>query len=228
MREKRYPNDYPSVTEVLSEIRKAGLEYWYKMHTKKFCDIESAKGKEIGTQLHKVLEEYTKTGKAEIKTEYALEVQNAFRSFKMFSRDYHPIEYLKNEIRITSESLKLNGTVDAFAKRGEGITILDWKTSNCKGKAKPLYYTEHALQVSAYYKMAMDMFQDTEQFISGAIVVVMAKDKTAYNVLRLDAHGLERGWEAFSHLYEYIKTKKSLEAIIKETNIQGGSRVIRN
>ena len=65
-----YDNDYPSVTTILSVLRKIGLEMWFKFNTIKFINDATAKGKLIGTQTHEAIEHYINTGEAKIETEW--------------------------------------------------------------------------------------------------------------------------------------------------------------
>ena len=68
---------YPSVTAVLNVLRKPALEWWFKNNTAEFCDAESNKGKEIGSLVHKIIQQHIENEEIEFETEYPDEVKNA-------------------------------------------------------------------------------------------------------------------------------------------------------
>ena len=68
--------DLPHVTHVLSILRKLGLEAWFRRNTKKFCDAESKRSKEIGTLVHEVIQKHIEKEKISFETEYPQEVKN--------------------------------------------------------------------------------------------------------------------------------------------------------
>lgn len=179
MAKRDFDNSYPSVTTILGVLRKIGLEMWFKHNTAKFCDEKSNKGKLIGTQIHEAIQSYIETGKAKSETEYAEEVGNALKSFMAFRKDYQEIILQRAEMALTSENYKFNGIVDCLA----GDKILDWKTGECKNKEFPVIYDEYKYQVSAYVHLYNEVNNAT---IQEAIIVVVAKDKVAYDTCRLN------------------------------------------
>lgn len=182
MAKRDYQNCYPSVTQVLDVLRKAGLENWFKYTPIKEINAKSEKGKLIGTQIHEAIDLYIVSGKTKIETEYAEEVTYALKSFMLFRKE-HPEIILKNaEMALTSEKYKFNGTLDCEASRETAPIILDWKTGEAKEKDKPTIYDEYKYQVSAYDYL----FQETKQIVPMAdIIICFAKDKIAYNLYEM-------------------------------------------
>lgn len=174
MAKRAYENKYPSVTQILGVLRKAGLEYWFKVNTLEFIERESSRGKEIGTQIHEVIQSYIETGEAKIDTQYAEEVTNALKSFMLFRKENPEIVLKKSEIALTSEKYKFNGTIDCV---GEGI-LIDWKTGQAKDKEKPSIYDEYKYQVAAYVYLWNEVNNSN---IEKAVIISVAKDKIAYN-----------------------------------------------
>jgi len=195
MASRDYQNDYPSVTQILGVLRKIGLEMWFKWNTAAFCDEKTKKGAEIGTQIHKGIEEYINTGALKIETEYTEEVTNAIKSFALFRKE-NPQYTLKNsEKQLLSQLHKCNGTLDCEATEGNEDIIFDWKTGECKKKDKPSLYNEMKYQVSAYV-----MFNDemTGKTTNKAAILILAKDKIAYNLYLMDRQEIENHFnEAF-------------------------------
>jgi hypothetical protein len=179
MAKRNYDNNYLSVTQVLDVLRKPGLEMWFKLNTIKEIKTQSAKGKEIGTQIHEAIHRYIETGETKVETAYAEEVGNALRSFMLFRKE-NPGIVLKNaEIAMTSESLQVNGTLDCLS---EGV-LLDWKTGQAKEKDKPAIYDEAKYQVAAYVFLYNEIF---DAKIRKAVIVAVAKDKVAYNLYAME------------------------------------------
>ncbi len=172
-------SDCPSVTQVLGVLRKIGLEVWFKNNTKEFCNEESRKGKEIGIQIHKAIQDHIEENKVKIETIYGEEVSNALNSFMQFKKDYPEIQLEKAELQLFSEQYKYNGTLDCLARVGKDVVLLDWKTSKCKEKTEPEIYPEYEYQVAAYV-MAHNEMHKTQ--IKRAYVLVLAKDKVAYRI----------------------------------------------
>jgi len=178
---RQYDNDYPSVTGVLEVLRKIGLEMWFKYNTPEFIKEESEKGKTIGTQIHEVIHAYIQGETASTITDYPDEVHNALKSFMQF-REENPLTKLTNsEIAMTSETYKLNGTLDCIGE-DNGLIILDWKTGKCKDEEKPKIYEEYLYQVSAYVKIYNEVFNSD---VKQALILSLAKDKVAFNTYRM-------------------------------------------
>jgi hypothetical protein len=192
---RAYENKYPSVTTILGVLRKPALEYWFKNNTIQFINRESAKGKSVGTDIHKAIENYVLTGEMKVETEYPDEVTNALNSFALFRKENRAIQLQWSEMALTSEEYKFNGTIDCIANIVEqavgethsGIRltpiILDWKTGQAKEKETPDIYDEYKYQVSAYVKLYNEV---QKQDIKEAIIVSVAKDKVAYNTYKLN------------------------------------------
>lgn len=181
---RAYENKYPSVTVVLGILRKIGLEMWFKYNTAKFCDEKSNRGKQIGTEIHEAIQSYIETGKAEIKTEYDVEVSNALKSFMAFRKSRPEIIPQKAEIALTSEKYKFNGTIDCLA----GDTMLDWKSAECKEETEPKIYDEWKYQVAAYVYLYNEV---NNANIEKAIIVAIGKDKVGFNTYSMDKQEID-------------------------------------
>lgn len=210
MAKRDYQNKYASVTSILGVLRKPALEWWFKVNTAQYCDEKSAKGKEIGTQIHNVIQSFIETGKAKIESEYAEEVSNALKSFMLFRKENPSIVMKKAEIALTSEQYKYNGTIDC---EGE-MMIIDWKTGEAKEKDKPSIYDEYLAQVSAYVYLWNEVNKTN---IEKAIIVVVAKDKIAYNLYSMDKVQIDLCFnEIFLPALKIYYGQKSLTQLKKE------------
>jgi CRISPR/Cas system-associated exonuclease Cas4 (RecB family) len=191
MAKRNYQNDYPSVTGILDVLRKIGLEWWFKVNTPQFIEEKSRKGKEIGTQIHEVIQSFIETGKAKVETQYAEEVSTALKSFMLFRKENPSIVMNKSEIALTSEQHKFNGTIDCMGNN----VLIDWKTGEAKKEEKPKIYDEYKYQVAAYVYLWNEVKKEN---IEKAIIVAVAKDKVAYNIHEMDRKEID---ECFNEVF---------------------------
>jgi hypothetical protein len=226
-----YKNKFPSVTTVLGCLRKPALEYWFKIHTAQECDAISNRAKEIGDSVHELIEKYIRKEEATVTTTHVAEVGNAIEAFKMFRKDYPNFKLDWAELQISDDVLELNGTIDCIGSDDDdNLIVLDWKTGECKDKETPAIYFEYLLQVAAYVKLyenhrtkkqaelaALSSLPSTSCFdkrIRAAYVLVLAKDKAAYNLRGIEFEYLETLWELFAHLLAFVKGRKVAEKFI--------------
>jgi hypothetical protein len=189
---RQYDNDFPSVTTVLAELRNIGLEMWFKYNTLQFTNAESAKGKLIGTQIHSAIENFIINNKLTVETEYEEEVVNALQSFVLFRKEHPEIELQMPELALTSLVHQFNGTIDIIGKQENVLLLGDWKSGKAKNKDKPDVYDSHIYQVSAYVHLYNEIKQAD---IKRAFIVVMAKDKFAYNLRWVEEEEIKESFE---------------------------------
>ena len=194
-KKRAYDNAYPSVTQVLDVLRKPGLEYWFKVNTPQYIEEKSARGKEIGTQIHQAIQDHIELREVKIETDYAVEVTNALKSFMLFKAEHPEILLHKSEMMLTHGVYKYNGTLDVRADMIDVPVIGDWKTGEAKLNDKPKVYDEHKTQLAAYIKAYNDVSK--ENIIRG-FIVVMAKDKIAYDYYVMEAAEID---EQFNEVF---------------------------
>lgn len=177
-RKREYDNDYPSMTQLLDQLRKIALEAWFKKNTLEFINAESAKGREIGTQMHEAIQVHIELNTLKVDTQYPNEITNALKSFMLFKKECPQIKLKKAEVKLTSEKFGLNGTLDCVADDGEEA-IADWKSGKCGDDIKPPIYDEYVYQVAGYTQLYNEV---NKTAIKKAYIIVFAKDKVAYNI----------------------------------------------
>jgi hypothetical protein len=243
---KAYDNDYPSVTQVLGVLRKPGLEMWYKHKTAAECDAISEKSRIIGSQFHELLKCVVEGKKAELTTEYEAELNNLINSFLKFRKERLEFELKWAEMQLTHKLFKYNGTMDCVANIVEPsgkrkLVIFDWKTGECKDRTRPSIYLEHLAQVSAYAYAYKEAHPEIFGLYDGKIkcyvecyVAVFAKDKVAYNLIRLDD---EMTYNCFTRIFlsaldiyrhaknvnDYIKKHEKLQKESIKAEKEGGN-----
>lgn len=203
---REYNNDYPSVTTILGELRNLGLEYWFKYNTIQFTNAESEKGKVIGKQIHEAIENYIINNQLKVDTEYEEEVIYALKSFVLFRTEHPEIELSMPELALTSELYKFNGTIDIIGNINKISLVGDWKTGKCKDKEKPDVYDSHIYQVSAYVNLYNEV---NKANINRAFIVVLAKDKIAYNLRWVEENEIKDSFsEVFLSALKILQYKK--------------------
>jgi CRISPR/Cas system-associated exonuclease Cas4 (RecB family) len=203
---RAYENDYPSVTQCLDQLRKIGLEYWFKVNTPEYIAKASQKGKDIGTSTHEAIENYINTGSLAVDTEYPTEVTTALNSFVMFRKDHPEIKLKQSELRLTSEVYKFNGTLDLMAEVDGVLMVGDWKTGEAKEADQPKIYDEYVYQVAAYVKLYNEV---NNANIDRAFIVSLAKDKVAYNIKFIEKEEIEGSFnEVFLSALKIVNYKK--------------------
>jgi hypothetical protein len=207
-----YDNDFPSVTQILDQLRKPALEMWFKKNTLEFINAESAKSREIGTLLHEAIQSNIELSEVKIETQYTEEIVNALKSFMEFKKDYPNMKLKRAEIQMTSVQNRCNGTLDCLGNDGEEV-VFDWKTGKCKDDIKPAIYDEYFIQVAAYVAFYNEL---NHADISKAYILVLAKDKVSYNIEPITKPQLQIGFEIFLNLLDIFKNKKLLTALRKE------------
>jgi hypothetical protein len=221
-KKRDYNNDFLSVTEVLSKLRKVGLEMWYKNNSSYECDRISKKSKEIGSQLHSLLENFIVYGSGEtsINSSFQEEISNALNGFIAFKNEHPCIKLKWAELQLSNDILKLNGTIDCIGEENDNLVLIDWKTGECKNKALPPIYPEYILQVAAYAALYnLDKNQQMPvsfSIIKKAYIVVLSKDKPFYNILELDETILKAAFKAFNCVLQYCYSQKELNFLLKE------------
>ena len=208
---RAYENDYPSVTTVLGVLRNIPLEWWFKSNTLEYINRESGKGRTIGTDIHKSLENYILTGQATVDTQYPDEVTTALHSFIKFRKERMDIELTWSEQALTHPRYFYNGTIDCIGKIDGNIIVLDWKSSKCSDKDKPDIYDSYKTQVAAYVSLYnynqvtkedagtnWCMAENNRKIVEKAIIVSIAKDKVAYNLYEMN---LEEIKDCFNEVF---------------------------
>ena len=209
MAKRNYDNDYPSVTQILGVLRKAGLEAWFKYNSITQINKESEEGKLIGQQIHDAIQQHIEQEEVKVETQYGEQVMNALNGFMLFKKEHPEIKLKKAEMPLTSEKYGYNGTLDCIGKIGEALILLDWKTGKAKEKDTPPIYDEYRYQTSAYAKA----FNETQEGqVEKVFILALAKDKVAYNFEELPMTDIDVMFEqvflpALS-IYNYERRKK--------------------
>lgn len=150
---------------------------------------------EFGSVMHEFMETYVNTGKfIDVKSHPYASTDICKQSMMKFIQDWGitPEMTLKAECLIWSSVYGYAGCIDYIANPGNGIFILDWKTSN---HLSDRYY----LQTVAYWVALEERFKEwgIDEKVSGVFIIRFAKDKPFYEYLSFDSKMKEKYFSVF-------------------------------
>lgn len=221
-----YKNNYKSVTEVLGLLRKPALEYWFKNNSLQFIQEESAKGRQIGTQVHDLIEQYISGKTPELNTIYETEVRNVAEGFVKLLKEHPDWKFKASEVSITNVDYRINGTIDAIVECGENRFVADWKTGKAKDKDAPEVYTEYVMQASAYdwlfNENLLKLGSNPINFLNHPPVIIsLAKDKVGYAMREVGRSEMIMARDAFKSLLFFSQKYEKFLDKFKITQREG-------
>lgn len=145
-------NKYPSVTTVLSEYSRKGIQEWRRRVGEETANKISRTASTRGTAFHKLCEHYLDNKTVELATPLMAE---RFKAFTPLLDQINKIH--TQELRMYSDHLRMAGTVDCIAEFEGRLSVIDFKTSS-KPKDKD-YIENYFMQCSAYSIMYEELFK---------------------------------------------------------------------
>lgn len=163
---------YPSVTTVIADHNKAGLDKWRARVGEKEANKISNKASTRGTSVHKALETL-------LRNEDTSELVMMPQSKILYVRLKHELQAHLREVHaietpLFSHELRLAGTTDLVGLYDDTLSIVDFKTS-LKPKRKE-WVTGYFMQGVAY----SHMFEEMTGKIVNQIVVLIGVDNQNY------------------------------------------------
>ncbi len=144
---------YPRVTKIVTIKAKPALYYYYgEAKSYKAAQEATERSAEEGTLLHEAVEGLLLGKNPEIPPEIAPAVKS-FQEF--FARNNIHVTPDLVERRIVNYDHRYAGTVDAIARIGGKLGVLDIKTSQA-------IYRDYSLQTSAYMDALKNQYEDLE------------------------------------------------------------------
>lgn len=142
-------NKYPSVTTVLKEHSREGIEKWQKKVGMKEANRVSKKASIRGDSVHKSLEKYLRNDDIS-KLSLMPEAKSVFNRMKKVV-DLRMTEIHALETPLFSHTLRLAGTTDCVGLYDNYLSIVDYKTSLRPKKLK--WVAGYFMQGVAYAHM---------------------------------------------------------------------------
>lgn len=159
-------NRYPSITTVLSEYSKQGIQEWRDKVGDDAADTIMRKAATRGTNIHSYCEKFLKNEIPDILSYYE---QELFESIKpeLFRIDNIHVQ----EHRLYSDHLRLAGTVDCVAEFDNKLSIIDFKTARKQKKKE--YIENYFMQCSAYAIMFEERYKIP---VSQTVLIIAVED----------------------------------------------------
>lgn len=173
---------YRSVTTILSQLSKEGIEKWRNKIGESEANKISTRASNRGTKLHTMMEDYV--GNVE---DFALNKMPTTTSMFLDIQPYVDLnleEVYGIEYPLYSDRLKAAGTSDLICKYAGKTTILDYKTSSKPKKEE--WIENYFIQSTAYSLMVKERYDlDIEQIVimiavEGDNPQVFVKDPSEY------------------------------------------------
>jgi genome maintenance exonuclease 1 len=144
---------YPSITTVLGDEGKEGLEAWRKRVGAEEAERVSKRATTKGTAVHEMCELYLQNSLTDI-TKYTLIERDSFLRIKPIL-DEHVNDVIAQETPLFSHHYKIAGRVDLIAHYDGVLSIIDFKTAN-KTKERD-WVLNYFVQETAYALMLWEM-----------------------------------------------------------------------
>jgi len=177
---------------------------WAADMKKKYRTVFKKAG-EIGTEVHKWVEDHIKSviesGVRPLPASpTSPEVESAVKAFLEWESVNH-VEYLVSERKVFSVKHKYAGTLDVIANINGVKTLLDFKTSN--------YYSDNYALQTAAYRMAYNEELEKER-IDNRVVIMLSKETGMPTVIEQPESSYETECSTFLSALNIYQWKKSL------------------
>ena len=160
------PNgNYQSITTLLSNLSKAGIQAWRARVGKEEANRISTKASRQGTAVHSICESYIKNedGFLDGRMPNEVEMFQSIESLLDCIDDVHCVEGA-----LYSDELKLAGRTDLIAEFDNQLAVIDYKTSR---KIKTWEMCHSYFMQGAFYAMA---YEERTGIPINNIVIIMA------------------------------------------------------
>lgn len=191
-------NKYPSVTTVLSEYSRKGIQEWRNKVGYEQANKIASKASTRGTKLHKACEDYLNNKEPVFKTPFEKEL---FETVKPILGQINNIH--AQECRMYSDHLRMAGTVDCIAEFDGKLAVIDFKTAFKMKEAS--YIENYFMQCSAYAIMYEERFGIP---INKTIVIIAVEESVPQIFFETRDRHVKRLLE-YRDLYESKFTKIS-------------------
>ena len=162
-------NKYPSITTVLGELSKAGIEAWKKRVGEETANKISAQASTRGTAVHELAENYL-NNKEDWSKGYMPANIFTFNTIKPVLES-RVNNIWAQEVPLYSDKLQIAGRVDCIAELDGELTIIDFKTSR---KPKKKDWIENYFLQGAFYAAAF--FEQTGIAIKKTAIIIAVDD----------------------------------------------------
>lgn len=154
---------YPSVTTVLSEHNKKGIQEWRARVGEQEANKVSRQAAAWGTRFHNMVEKYLQNGLTEDMNMWEREM------FSVANPVLNRIDNIQaQEVALWSHHLRLAGRVDCIADFDGKLSVIDFKTSR---REKDIEHIQHYFMQAAAYAI---MFEERTGIPVNRLTILIA------------------------------------------------------
>lgn len=188
---------YPSVTSVLSLLKKDSLQDWRNKVGESVANWEMNRAARRGKAMHTIVEHYIKNQTPTIRDVLPL---GLFKLIRPYVDQIDNIRLL--ETIMYSKELTIAGQVDCVAEYNGKLSIIDFKSAN---KTREENWIEnYYLQTTAYGMMYEETFGEK---IEQLVVIIGCEDGVAQTFIKKTADYKQKLIESIDNFYKQYNTK---------------------
>ncbi len=193
--------NYPSVTTVLGQLKKDGLQKWRDSIGEDVAKWEMGRAARRGKSTHTLVEQYLKNETPSIRDVLPL---GLFKLLKPYIDQIDNIHLL--EAIMYSKKLTIAGQVDCVAEYNGKLSVIDFKTANKERKED--WIDNYFMQTTAYAHMYEETFGTP---IEQVVVLLASEDGTSQCFIKEKKdyeQNLMKAIEGFYKYYEELNKDK--------------------
>ena len=189
---------YPSVTSVLSLLKKESLQEWRNNVGESVANWEMGRASRRGKAMHTLVEQYMKSQTPSIRDVLPL---GLFKLIKPYVDKIDNVRLL--EAIMYSKKLTLAGQVDCVADYNGKLSVIDFKSANKEREEG--WIENYFLQTTAYAMMYEELFN---QKIEQIVVLLACEDGVAQCFIKDKADYEKKLIESVENFYTHFNNKQ--------------------
>lgn len=191
---------YPSVTSVLSLLKKDSLQDWRNKVGESVANWEMGRAARRGKAMHTLVEQYLQNETPSIRDVLPL---GLFKLIRPYVDQIDNIRLL--ESIMYSKKLTIAGQVDCVAEYNGKLSVIDFKSAN---KSREEGWIEnYFLQTTAYSMMYEEIFGEK---IEQIVIILACEDGVAQTFIKKTADYQQKLMESIDNFYKQFDNKQNL------------------
>jgi len=191
---------YPSVTSVLSLLKKDSLQDWRNKVGESVANWEMGRAARRGKAMHTLVEQYLQNETPSIRDVLPL---GLFKLIRPYVDQIDNIRLL--ESIMYSKKLTIAGQVDCVAEYNGKLSVIDFKSAN---KSREEGWIEnYFLQTTAYSMMYEETFGEK---IEQIVIILACEDGVAQTFIKKTADYQQKLMESIDNFYKQFDNKQNL------------------
>jgi len=187
--------NYPSVTTVLGQLKKEGLQKWRDSIGEKVAQWEMGRAARRGKATHTLVEQYIKNETPSIRDVLPL---GLFKLLKPYIDQVDNIHLL--EAIMYSKKLTIAGQVDCVAEYNGKLSVIDFKTANKERQES--WIDNYFMQTTAYAHMYEETFGTP---IEQIVILLASEDGTSQCFIKEKKDYEQDLMKAIDGFYKYYE-----------------------